>query len=205
MSESSPGRRSWISRARGWLSIGLLTPVGVYVVFSPLHWELDTWAELLVDGLGWLLFALGAGWRWWATFYIGGHKDMQLAQNGPYSMSRNPLYFGTLMMALSAAIFMQSFLFAAVLIVVSVFYLGITVPNEEARLRIVFGETYENYCRRVPRFFPNPRLFQSPATLHVEAIGLRSEFLRTLRWMWIPFLCHALSHLRSQAWWVRWD
>lgn len=205
MSGNSEGSRSWISRSRGWLSIGLLAPVGVYVVFSPLYWELDTLPELIADGLGWLLFMFGAAWRWWATLYIGGHKDSKLAQYGPYSMSRNPLYFGTLLMALSASLFLQSILFASVLLIVSVFYLGITVPNEEARLRIVFGESYDDYCKRVPRFFPKLRLLQSPETVQVEATGLRSEFFRALRWMWLPFICHTLSHLRSHDWWCRWN
>ncbi len=193
--------RSWISRSRGWISIALLVPVILYTAFSRPHWPLDSWTTFGLDCVGWLLFLLGAAWRWWATLYIGGHKDSLLAQSGPYSMTRNPLYFGTLLLAMSAAFLTQSLAFGVGLTCVAYLYLRITIPNEENRLLAKFGLEYETYLTRVPRFWPRLGRVESPATLTVEVSGLRAELLRSLRWGWLPIICHLISHLRSQTWW----
>jgi|GEM_PF-579394 len=193
--------RSWISRSRGWISILLLAPVSIDAIFSPLTWPLDSWLQFTCDCAGWVLFVSGAAWRWWATLYIGGQKDRQLSQQGPYSISRNPLYFGTLLMAISVAVFVQSLAFAAMLVAVAAFYLGVTIPNEESRLRVKFGQAYTDYCARVPRFFPRFSLYQTPPSVVVESYGLQSEWRRALRWVWLPVICHLLCHLRSEPTW----
>lgn len=176
-------------------------PVSVLTVFSKPLWPLDSWGELAFNGVGWTLFMAGAAWRWWATLYIGGRKDRALAQCGPYSMTRNPLYFGTFLMTLSVAVLMQSPAFAGMFLIVSAIYLRVTLPNEENRLAAKFGAEYLSYAGRVPRFWPRLDLFSSPATLQVDVGGMRSEMMRAARWLWIPFICHLFSHLRAQEWW----
>ena len=49
-----------------------------------------TWFPLLqLAGLG-LIIASVLG-RFWSILYIGGHKNLEVVQQGPYSMCRHPL------------------------------------------------------------------------------------------------------------------
>lgn len=196
--------KTWLARARAWTSILLLAPVGVMAAFSVPHVEPGGWAELILETAGWVLFLAGAAFRWWATLFIGGRKGHALACQGPYSITRNPLYFGTFLMLISISACVQSASLAVVCVLVSVYYLQVTVPGEEGRLEKMHAEQYACYRTRVPRFFPRLKLLESPETIEVKSEGLRAEFQRTLRWALIPILCHAFVHARIQPWWPHW-
>lgn len=193
--------REYITRSRAWLGLLILLPFALSVLLSRAPLPEGTPAEFWFDAAGWMLFAGGAAFRWWATLYIGGRKTKQLACEGPYSICRNPLYFGTFLMCLSVAVVMQSFTFAGGLAIASMFYLSVTVSNEEHHLRRTFGHEYTEYCRRVPRFWPRPSLFQSRETIEVSVHGLMAEAGRAVRWVWIPVLCEFVAHLRAEPWW----
>ena len=94
-----------------------------------------------------------------------GHvkKNEQLTTSGPYAYTRNPLYFGSLVLATGFAIASQSWWIA---LIATTMFFAIYVPvirSEEAFLRSRFPE-FEEYARNVPRLFPRLRPYQSSAT-----------------------------------------
>ncbi len=151
--------------------------------------------------MAWVCFVVGALFRWWATLYLGGRKNRELTTDGPYSMCRNPLYFGTFMLTLSIAFYLHSITFAVGMAAATPTYLQITVPWEEKILRRAFGERFDRYRRETTRFWPDFRLLRMPSTLTVKVDGLKAEFYRSLHWMWIPLIAQALADLRMEAWW----
>jgi protein-S-isoprenylcysteine O-methyltransferase Ste14 len=195
---------NWLFQSRGWIGILVLIPVGAGVLFSPLHYPLDSWPHFWFHCLGWLLFLAGAAMRWWGMLYLGGRKIVNLVEDGPYSISRNPIYFGTLLLVLAIGVLQQSGSFLLAVAVVAVAYLILAVSVEERNLRARHGDRFEAYCRRVPRFFPRFRLFHSPAIIDVHVRGLWSEFVRTWRWASIPIVCELVAHLRAEDWWPKW-
>lgn len=46
--------------------------------------------------LGLLLVGVATVGRLWCSLYISGHENSELITTGPYSLSRNPLYFFSL-------------------------------------------------------------------------------------------------------------
>jgi protein-S-isoprenylcysteine O-methyltransferase Ste14 len=103
-------------------------------------------AESLAWGLPVSIF--GMMLRAWAAGHLA--KNQRLAATGPYAYTRNPLYLGTLLVALGMAVAARStvlgMLFAAVFLFV---YLPV-IELEEQHLRKLFPE-YDAYARRVPR------------------------------------------------------
>ncbi len=102
--------------------------------------------------VGGLLAVFGLLIRAWAAGHI--HKFERLAVTGPYSFTRNPLYFGTFLLAAGFAVAAGVWWLA---IVVGVLYLSIYFPVmrvEEGDLRSRFGGEFESYARDVPQFFP---------------------------------------------------
>lgn len=199
-SMSSPARARLV-RSRASLGLLLLVPCGVMVALSrPIARE-GTWLDLGFDVAGLVVFLVGAVFRMWATLYIGGRKNRQLVSEGPYSICRNPLYFGTFLMTASVAFFLESITFAAVLAATAWLYLRITVPYEEQHLRDLLGQPYLDYCRRVPRFWPRLRSLRTDSTVEVNLPNLLTECRRALVWIWIPALGEAVAYLRAESWW----
>ncbi len=87
-----------------------------------------------------------------------GHvqKNACLATSGPYACMRNPLYVGSLVLALGFAVAARSLW---IVLVIVVLFLAVYLPvvwEEEEFLRQRFPE-FADYERQVPRFFPRWR------------------------------------------------
>ncbi|KRD43070.1 hypothetical protein ASE38_01970 [Cellulomonas sp. Root930] len=110
--------------------------------------------------LGWALVALVVVWNGWSLWLFGRHETGQLPgqatramiEEGPYRLSRNPLYVGLLVLYLALGLLGPTVwglaLFpAAVLLVLW----GAILP-EERFLHERFGAPYDDYRQRVPRW-----------------------------------------------------
>jgi protein-S-isoprenylcysteine O-methyltransferase Ste14 len=193
--------QTWAARSRGWIGIILLAPfIAIVFLSQPMAIE-GSWGDFAFDQAAWVMFVAGGAIRWWSTLYIGGRKTNSLVCEGPYSLCRNPLYVGTFLMCVSVAFFMQSLMFAVGLALASWIYLLTTVPVEERKLRKIFGSEFDKYCEEVPRFIPRFSSFKSPQVVEVRLTGLKSEAIRTARWIWLPVICELVMHLRSQPTW----
>jgi protein-S-isoprenylcysteine O-methyltransferase Ste14 len=102
--------------------------------------------------LGMPLVVLGEFMRTWSSGHI--RKDHALATDGPYSLTRNPLYFGSFVLGLGFALMANSWpvLFGFVLLFGLIY--DATIEDEEQKLLKRFGEAFAGYCSEVPRFFP---------------------------------------------------
>jgi protein-S-isoprenylcysteine O-methyltransferase Ste14 len=91
-----------------------------------------------------------------------GHleKNQALATGGPYAYTRNPLYFGSLVIAAGFTLAARSWW---VLLIALAMFLSIYLPvisAEERFLQARFHE-FQEYARRVPRLFPRPRPYRT--------------------------------------------
>lgn len=89
-----------------------------------------------------------------------GHvkKNEELATSGPYAYTRNPLYLGSLIMAVGFSLAARS---VWVLLLIFVMFVTIYLPvirAEEAYLRKTFP-VFDEYARNVPRMLPRFRSF----------------------------------------------
>ena len=75
-----------------------------------------------------------------------------LLTEGMYSYSRNPMYFGLLLLIMSATIWFGSWVGILIsLIFIFLLYILQIIPEEDALLEI-FGEEYNQYKRKVRRW-----------------------------------------------------
>ncbi len=82
------------------------------------------------------------------------HKQEVLTVTGPYAYTRNPLYFGSAILTLAAAVAAYSWLSALILFAYFALFYSIVMRREETELRQHHGTAFEEYARSVPLFFP---------------------------------------------------
>jgi protein-S-isoprenylcysteine O-methyltransferase Ste14 len=123
----------------------LRVPIGFLLVAAFAYWSAPS-AESLAWGVP--LSAAGLLLRGWAAGHLA--KNQNLATGGPYALTRNPLYLGTLLVAAGLVVAARepllALLFAAAFGLV---YLP-AIELEEQHLRKLFPE-YAGYAQRVPR------------------------------------------------------
>lgn len=101
---------------------------------------------------GAVLMCAGASLRTWASGHI--HKQETLAVNGPYSCTRNPLYFGSFLIAGGALVMGLNWWIAAAFFACAVPLYWTVISREEEFLASRFKEEFQRYREEVPRFFP---------------------------------------------------
>jgi len=81
-------------------------------------------------------------------------KTKNLVVSGPYKNTRNPMLFGTFLLYLAFALFINSITSVVLVCAIFVFMLTVVVKMEEKRLLKDFGNQYEEYRKKVSRFIP---------------------------------------------------
>lgn len=97
---------------------------------------------------------LGLAIRAYAAGYL--QKQEVLTTTGPYAYTRNPLYFGSGILALGAAMAMNSWPSAILLLAYFALVYTFVMRREELELRGHHGAAFHAYAKSVPLFFPRP-------------------------------------------------
>lgn len=126
---------------------------------------------------GFILLTACAIGRIYSTAFIGGLKNRQLVQVGPYATVRNPLYFYSLLGAAGVGLMSgQVISFVILLGGFSFIYDGL-IRREERFLAEKFGAEFAEYKMRVPRLLPKIGQFTAP-----EELLFQPKFLTFAVW-----------------------
>jgi protein-S-isoprenylcysteine O-methyltransferase Ste14 len=92
----------------------------------------------------------------WVRARAAGHlrKQEVLASTGPYAYTRNPLYFGSFILTVGAAIAARSWPSALILFAYFSLFYSIVMRREERELYQHHGDAFREYARAVPLFLP---------------------------------------------------
>jgi protein-S-isoprenylcysteine O-methyltransferase Ste14 len=130
-------------------------PVGVAAFFfarPQMNW--------LLCGVG--IAILGLLLRGYAAGHLRKHK--QLATSGPYAFTRNPLYLGSVLLAVGFSVASHSWKSALLVIAYLAVFYPIVIRREQGELETLYGAAFVEYASQVPAFWP--RL--SPAMASTE-------------------------------------
>ena len=126
----------------------------------PMVYGAKDWPAVQV---GFILYVLGSILLWGglAVLFIGmaqlgvwcafGQRKNVLIQHGFYRFSRNPQIVGCVLYGVGFAVLWPSW-YALGWVLMLAFLTHVMVLTEEVHLRHIFGEAYEDYCRRVARY-----------------------------------------------------
>lgn len=122
-----------------------------------------------------LLFAAILG-RLWSILYIGAHKNSRLITDGPYSISRNPLYLFSLIGVTGIGLMFGSLLITAALVGVAFLIFRGTALREAAHLRGKFGVAYDAYAAETPLLRPDFSRYRSETEVTFSTVALATTF-----------------------------
>jgi protein-S-isoprenylcysteine O-methyltransferase Ste14 len=127
----------------------LRVPLGFVIAAAVLYFAEPSMLSIMI---GLPVALVGALFRALAAGVI--KKDSSLATSGIYALTRNPLYFGSSLLATGFAIMSFNEIAAALLIVPFGLIYPTVMLREEAHLARLFPEEFRWYKAKVPRFFP---------------------------------------------------
>jgi len=137
--------RYWFPKSYADTAQRLRAPSGFLLAGAFIWWSSPT-VESMLWGVP--VAVLGLLLRGWAAGHLA--KNRRLATGGPYAMTRNPLYLGTLLVAAGLAMASREVMLAALFAAAFALVYLPAIELEEQHLRKLFPE-YEEYARRVPR------------------------------------------------------
>lgn len=130
-----------------------------------------------VEAAGLSLIGVCVLGRLWSTLYIGGRKNAEIVAQGPYSLTRNPLYVFSALGAVGVGAQTGSMIVALAFGIATALAFQVVIRREENFLRGEFGPAFEDYCLRVPRFIPRLTGFESGGMLSVDPARLYATLL----------------------------
>jgi hypothetical protein len=149
-------------------------PLGFVLAAAYLWFAQPAWTWI---GAGSIFVVAGLALRAAASGHI--RKNRELTATGPYAYTRNPLYLGSILIAVGFIVAARNpWIALATLLMFVIIYLPV-IRAEENYLRSAFAD-YDQYATQVPRIFPRltpyrPHAGNLPRGSHVGATGtLRS-------------------------------
>lgn len=134
----------------------LRVPLGILLAGLFLVLARPSWTALAIGGAVSFAGLLIRGWS-------AGHivKNDKLATTGPYAFTRNPLYFGSFLLALGVAAAAH---WAFGLAVIAFWWLvyGPVIADERKSIQSLFPQSYPAWERNVPPFFPRLTPWKAP-------------------------------------------
>jgi protein-S-isoprenylcysteine O-methyltransferase Ste14 len=140
--------------------LGYLAGVGLQLtVFPRVHLSARTTHVIFICGA--VLFVIGAIIAGWGlvlfhkacTTTTPGKTSKALVTQGPYRMTRNPMYIGLTIAYLGEMGLLVEIAPIIPLLLVIAYLNWIVIPVEESQLRDIFSEDYAHYSERVGRWW----------------------------------------------------
>lgn len=191
--------RPFKQKKRIWTLWTLATAFIIFHLVTGPGLPADSFALTLLAQIGTLFIAFGVIGRVWSILYVGGKKNSELVTEGPYSVTRNPLYLFSLAAILGICLVFGSLIGTAFFTLLAYLIFRYTAKQEALDLSHLFGEKYAEYSRRTPLFWPDFSLFRWG---QVQVVS-RNSLLVTIRdalfiLAMIPF-SEFIEHLRESG------
>lgn len=169
----------------GLIALGFLT-------YQPL---VSAPTALVCECFGIVLLMAACLGRLWSALFIADKKTVALVTTGPYSMTRNPLYFFSYLGGLGFFLGLgQVWMMLAYSLVFATYYRAV-ILHEEKVLLGAHQSLYDDYFARVPRFFPRMGLYQCQKVVRIEWRDFIKSFADSAWFLAVIVLVRVLNHM----------
>ncbi len=176
------------------IGIPVLIALG-FLLVADSYWSIGGFVDRSIKWAGIVLITICIVGRTWSSLYIGGRKNLQIIDIGPYSITRNPLYLFSIVGAAGAGMQSGSLVVALLAGAFTWAVFRWITFGEEDYLLAIHADRYRPYLGRVPRFLPNIRLWTSPETLVVRPKAVLATFFDGLIFLSAIPLAELITYL----------
>jgi protein-S-isoprenylcysteine O-methyltransferase Ste14 len=143
-------------RLRGFL-------VSLPLIVALFCFSLETEMDYFIWPIGISLVFTGMILRIWAQQHLRYRLKVKkcLTTTGPYSLARNPIYVGNILMCLGAIITSELLWLVPIALLYWFSTYSLVVHYEERHLLEKYGEPYRRYLAEVPRWLPRAIRFRN--------------------------------------------
>jgi protein-S-isoprenylcysteine O-methyltransferase Ste14 len=168
------------------------------IMLSGNYWEAKApLFSALLFLIGVALAGIGSMGRLWCLIYIAGYKENTLIRVGPYSMTRNPLYFFSLVGAIGVGFATETLIIPLLIAISFALYYPSVIKEEESKLREIHKEEFDDYIGEVPRFFPNTANFAEPEDYVIKPVLFRKNIFDALWFIWLIGILELIETLHE--------
>jgi len=161
---------------------GLFCLIGLWVVAAP---------NALSIAMGFGIMMLGVVFRSWSAGFI--NKNRALAQGGPYSLTRNPLYFGNFLLGAGMAVSGNNPPSYIIFGIYYLFFYIILIRVERKRMQQRFGGEYDEWAKVTNLFLP--KLKRPDDTGFDIELYIQNREYRVLFFSFLVLLAFILKYL----------
>lgn len=156
--------------------------------------------EQILDSLGLTAILFGQYLRISARGYkYEKHLDRDvLITDGPYALTRNPMYLASFLMGLGFVILLLKWWMITVYMAFFLVWYWPQIRSEQKRLRKKFGQDYVNYCKTTPCFFPRPTALinlKARNYIPIKMAWIKKEWNTILVWSVVAFVAEAYQDI----------
>jgi protein-S-isoprenylcysteine O-methyltransferase Ste14 len=153
---TAPNRLPWPPM----IYLAAIVAGGVLSIVVPLPWIGEPISDILFAvGCLMVLLAVIVGieairklWRA-RTTVLGGRPSEHLVTNGPFAVTRNPIYLAMTMLVIGIGLISGIVWFLPLALIAAFATKKLAIDPEERHLEQQFGKRYRDYAKRVRRWF----------------------------------------------------
>ncbi len=199
----------WLFRHRSHM------PLLFAVIFLPALAQYKRMQYSFSQQLDWQLFCLcisllGLAVRVMTVAYISetssgrelsDPKAEYLNTTGSYSLVRNPLYVGNMVIWLGVASMLRFWWLSLTILLISLIYYRLIIFAEEDYLTTRFGQSYLDWAQKTPALLPSLRHWTPPALSFSMAMVIRREYSGLFQIIAVfSFMNVVLNYVTQGAW-----
>lgn len=155
------------SASRSWYGVLLMAMgfVGLgYLLWQPISRTMSDQMKLILSAAGAIFYFPGVGVYLWGIVTMGSqfgvstalgadlYKEHKLIANGPFALVRHPMYAGVILAAIGGLLIFRTW--AMVVFMPMSWTIVARAEREEKLLAQEFGDEWEAYASKVPKWFP---------------------------------------------------
>ncbi len=188
---------SFIASHRILLSRIFAIAVFLFFLFSGPSWDTSGLLDEIIGLAGLALVVVGAFGRIWSSVYIYGRKTDELVTVGPYSATRNPLYFFSLIGAVGLGLASKNIVIFGLIILAFLGFYPFVIRSEERKLERKHGKAFREYASAVPRYLPRFSLLEQPDVYELYARKFTRVFWDAMWFFWIFIIMQIVEKLHA--------
>ena len=165
------------------------------LLFSTHSWIENSLCDMLIQWTGYSLLFIATLGRLWCFVYISGYKDDELIMYGPYSLVRNPLYCFSFIGTIGVGLATENLLALTLVVVLFWIFYPSVVDEEESKLLKRFGNKFDEYQRKTPRWFPRFKNYNEPEEYPLKPRIFLKGMLESMWFMWFYMILQIIESL----------